>query len=73
MTATNALGTATAETAASRVTRVAPVAARPLADVTDGDLGAAALTLAAAAAFDGAGLTFAVSGAGVTITARPGS
>ena len=71
VTATNALGTTTAETAASRVTRVAPVAARPLADVT-ADLGAAALTLAAAAAFDGAGLTFAVSGAGVTIDSATG-
>jgi len=71
VTATNALGTATAETPALRVTRVAPVAARPLADVT-ADLGAAAVTVAAAAAFDGAGLTFAVSGPGATIDSATG-
>ena len=71
VTATNALGTATAETPALRVTRVAPVAARPLADVT-ADLGAAAVTVAAAAAFDGAGLTFAVSGPGATIDTATG-
>ncbi|HET9069180.1 MAG TPA: hypothetical protein VFN28_11095, partial [Amaricoccus sp.] len=71
VTATNALGTTVAETPASRVVRPAPVAARPLADVT-ADLGGAAITVAAAAAFDGAGLTFAVSGAGATIDSATG-
>ena len=71
VTATNALGTAAAETPAVRVTRVAPVAARPLADVT-ADLGGAAITVAAAAAFDGDGLAFAVSGPGATIDTATG-
>lgn len=71
VSATNALGTVAVETAAARVTRVAPVAARPLADVT-ADLGGAAASVAAAAAFDGAGLTFSVSGAGAQIDSATG-
>lgn len=71
VTATNALGTTTAVAAARAVTREAPVAARALADVV-ADLGGAAITVAAAAAFDGAGLTFAVSGAGARIDSATG-
>lgn len=71
VTATNAIGTVVGETPALRATRLAPVAARPLADVTL-DLGADTLKVAAAAAFDGAGLTFAVTGTGARIDSATG-
>lgn len=71
VSAANALGTVVAETPALSVTRVAPVAARGLADVAT-DLGGAAASVPAAAAFDGAGLTFSVSGAGVRIDSATG-
>ena len=71
VTATNAAGTAAAETAAREVTRVAPVASGTLADVTLVQ-GAAAGSVDAAAAFTGAALAYAVAGAGATIDPATG-
>lgn len=70
VTATNGLGSAQVATAALRITRVAPVAARPLADVV-ADLGTP-VSIDAGAAFDGTGLTFSVSGPGVRIDSATG-
>ena len=72
VTASNAAGSAAATTAALAVTRVAPVASGTLADVALA-LGAAPGSVAAAAAFSGAGLAFAVTGAGATIDAATGA
>ena len=71
VTASNVAGSAVATTAALPVTRVAPVASGTLADLVL-DQGAAAGSVAAAAAFTGAGLGYAVSGAGATIDAATG-
>ena len=71
VTATNVAGSAVATTAALAVTRVAPVASGTLADV-ELVQGAAAGSVAAAAAFTGAGLSYAVSGGGATIDAATG-
>ena len=71
VTASNVAGSAVATTAALPVTRVAPVASGTLADV-ELIQGAAAGSVAAAAAFTGAGLGYAVSGGGATIDAATG-
>ena len=71
VTASNVAGSAVATTAALPVTRVAPVASGTLADL-ELVQGAAAGSVAAAAAFTGAGLSYAVSGAGATIDAATG-
>ena len=71
VTASNVAGSAVATTAALSVTRVAPVASGTLADVALIQ-GAAAGSVAAAAAFTGAGLSYAVSGAGATIDPATG-
>ena len=64
VTASNVAGSAVATTAALAVTRVAPVASGTLPDVALTQ-GAAAGSVAAAAAFTGDGLSYAVTGAGV--------
>ena len=71
VTAINVAGSAVASTAALPVTRVAPVASGTLADVALVQ-GAAAGSVAAAAAFTGDGLAYAVSGGGATIDAATG-
>ena len=71
VTATNVAGSAVATTAALAITRVAPVAGGPLPDV-ELVQGAAAGSVAAAAAFTGAGLGYAVTGGGATIGAATG-
>lgn len=70
VTATNGSGSVRADAPAQRVTRVAPVARWPLADAT-ADVGIP-VSIDAAAAFDGAGLTFSVSGPGVRIDSATG-
>lgn len=71
VTATNAAGTASATTAALAITRVAPTATAPLADVSLVQ-GASAGSVAAASAFAGEGLGYAVTGGGATIDAATG-
>ena len=71
VTASNPAGTAEAVTPAVTVTRAAPVAAGPLPDLVL-DAGAAPGTVAAAAAFQGQALTFAVNGRGATIDSATG-
>ena len=71
VTASNVAGSAVATTTALPVTRVAPVASGTLADV-ELVQGAATGSVAAAAAFTGAGLSYAVSGGGATIDAATG-
>ena len=63
VTATNAAGAATAETAMIAIVHAAPTVVAPLADVAV-DAGAAPVAVAAAAAFAGAAVTFAVNGGG---------
>ena len=71
VTAANAAGAASAETAAVAIVHAMPTAAAPLADVGV-DAGAAPVAVAAAAAFAGAALTFAVNGKGATIDSASG-
>ena len=71
VTATNAAGSAVAETAPLAIRRPAPVATGRLADRSLVH-GAAAAVVEAAAAFAGAGLAFAVVGGGATVDAASG-
>ena len=71
VTASNPAGTAEAVTPPVTVTRAAPVATGPLPDLVL-DAGTAPRTVAAAAAFAGAALTFTVNGAGATIDSGTG-
>ena len=72
VTASNAVGSAVATTAAVQVSYAAPVANGTLPDL-DLVLGAAAGSVAAGAAFTGSALSYAVSGAGATIDASTGA
>ena len=71
VTATNTAGSAAAETAPRAIVHAAPTVVASLADVT-ADVGAAPVTVEAAAAFAGAAITFAVSGTGATIDSASG-
>ena len=72
VTATNAAGSAVAETAGIAVAHRAPAVAGTLADVV-ADAGGTLVAVDAAAAFAGLALTFAVSGQGATIDSATGS
>jgi hypothetical protein len=72
VTAANVAGTAAAETAPVVVAHAPPRAAGGLADLVLA-LGAAPAVVEAAAAFEGAGLGFAVAGAGAAIDAATGT
>ena len=71
VTATNAAGSAAAETAALRVTHAAPEARGTLPDATF-TRGTGLQTVAVAGGFAGAALRFAVAGAGATVDAATG-
>ena len=71
VTASNASGTASAATGTVRITRAAPVATGAFGDRVL-DQGQAAVTLDASAAFNGAALTFGVSGAGASVAPATG-
>jgi hypothetical protein len=72
VTATNAAGSATAESTPVVVTYPAPTLAAPLANVT-ATQGGAPVKVDAAAAFKGENLRFAVTGAGASIDAKTGA
>ncbi|HVH02472.1 MAG TPA: hypothetical protein VM891_05905 [Amaricoccus sp.] len=72
LTATTAAGSATAVTAGLAVTWPAPAVVAGVLDEEILDQGAGSFVLAAAPAFSGGGLSFAVAGAGATIDAATG-